>query len=336
MKAITLNDFGDVGNFRLTTVPDPVPAGNEVLVQVKAVSFNPIDCQMRRGAKESGLLRSPILGRECSGVVVETGTDVTAFTPGDKVAAYVGSLASNGTYAELIAIPHQLLAKIPAGLSFEQAATLPLVGLTAWQCLQRLDIPKDEPVFIAGGAGGVGTILIKLLIASGYRDVITTAGNNRSTAHLAALGISPDNIWNYKQTAFCNYLLRQTPSGEFNYCVDLVGGAMSEACASLLKIEGVYGDVANCTTGKARETLFAKAATIVNIANYARALTGDMADAAIYGQKLSALFATIADGLISPPFVQVLGEFGVDPVSKAHLLLEQNQAGGYKLVMLNP
>jgi NADPH:quinone reductase-like Zn-dependent oxidoreductase len=167
MKAVILRDFGGVENFEWAEVPKPVVQASQVLVKIKAAAFNPIDYQMRRGDSEKKLLKSAILGRELSGIVEGVGEGVERFAPGDMVAAYVSSLASNGTYAEYISIPQQLVAKMPAGLSFEQAASLPLVGLTALQCVERLHLHPKDRVFVSGGAGGVGTILLQLLAIGG-------------------------------------------------------------------------------------------------------------------------------------------------------------------------
>lgn len=334
MKAIVLKDFGSTDNFVLAEVATPNITDNEVLVKIMASSFNPIDYQMRQGATESKLLKSPILGRELSGVVVERGKNANEFSVGDNVSAYVGSLASNGTYAEFISIPKQLLAKNPKALSFAQAAALPMVGMTALQCFNRLAIPKNQTIFIAGGAGGVGTILIKLLLATGNTHIITTAGNEESKNQLLKLGLSADAIINYKQTDFKEQLLSKTSSGKFDYCIDLVGGNMSEVCAELLQIHGTYADITFLATDKARELLFDKAATIVNVANYAYTLSGNEEDIAFYGKALAELFDKIDQQLLSPTDITVVGNLNVETVAKAHLLMENNQTKGKKLVMV--
>ncbi len=199
MKAIILKDFGGVENFELTEIENPQIKNDEVLIKIRATAFNPIDYQMRQGATESKLLKSPILGRELSGEIVEIGESVNSFLIGDKVSAYVGSLASNGTYAEFISVPSKLLAKNPSKLSFLQATAIPMVGMTAFQCFNRITIPKEKPIFIAGGAGGVGTILIKLLIANGNQNIFTTARNDESITHLKNIGVHENNIINYKK-----------------------------------------------------------------------------------------------------------------------------------------
>jgi NADPH:quinone reductase-like Zn-dependent oxidoreductase len=131
MKAIVLNGFGDSSNFKLTELPTPTIKANEVLVQIKAAAFNPIDYQMRKGLRESRLMRSPVLGREFSGIVVATGPDASRFKTGDEVLALAGSMGSNGTYAEYIALNEQLLALKPVNISFEEGGSHSLIWLNS-------------------------------------------------------------------------------------------------------------------------------------------------------------------------------------------------------------
>lgn len=335
MKAIVLKDFGSTDHFELIEMEDPVMQENEVLVQIKASSFNPIDYQMRQGATESKLLKSPVLGRELSGIVIATGKQVTDFFVGDAVTAYVGSLTTNGTYAELISIPMHLIAKNPQALSFAEAAALPMAGMTALQCFQRLILPADKPLLITGGAGGVGTMLIKLLLASGQTHIITTAGNEQSKTHLRALGINENHIVDYRQPHFPEILQSKSADGTFDHIIDLVGGTMSEISATLLNVHGTYVDVTFQATANAKEMLFDKATTIINVANYAYALTGKRQNISFYGSMLTVLFDKITQQLIAPPAIHILGPLEVGTVKKAHQLMEENKTMGKKLIMIN-
>lgn len=335
MKAIVLKGFGGTENFELQEVENPFPKENEVLVKVKAAAFNPIDCQMRQGSRESKLMKSSILGRELAGVVAAIGKKVTQFKIGDRVAAYVGSLASNGTYAELISIPEELIARMPDQLSYEEAAALPMVGMTALQCFKRMQIPKQKPIFITGGAGGVGTILIKLLLANGNHHFYTTAGNDYSINHLVSLGVKKDNIINYKEHDVIAALKDKIATGTFEYTIDLVGAEMSEVCAELIAIYGTYADVTSLTTVKARETLFDKATTIINIANYAHTFKKEQGSLSYYGEALKALFNMMDHKEITPASVHVVGSMSVETVSTAHQLIDDNKAKAKKLVMTN-
>ncbi|QMU29376.1 quinone oxidoreductase family protein [Adhaeribacter radiodurans] len=334
MKAVVLKSFGSIDNFALTEVENPNVAANEVLVKIKATAFNPIDYQMRQGSSESKLLKSFILGRELSGVILEVGHNVTGFATGDEITAYVGSLASNGTYAELISIPQQLIAKKPSVLSHAQAAALPLVGLTALQCFERLTLPLEATIFMSGGAGGVGTILIQLLLTRGYQKLITTAGNTESQNHLLSLGLPSKHIIDYHENDYLAKIKDQVPRGTYDGCIDLVGGYMAEVCAELIKIHGVYVDVTFLTTIKAREVLFNKATTILNVANYAYTLSGNIADTSLYGKNLTTLFQKVESRIILPAEVEIIGNLNVETVQLAHQKLETNQTKGKKLVML--
>ncbi|MGC3978267.1 MAG: NADP-dependent oxidoreductase [Paludibacteraceae bacterium] len=331
MKAVILKDFGSVENFEFKEIEQPIPQKDEVLIKIKATAFNPIDYQMRQGATESKLLKSPILGRELSGEIVQLGKDVNSFEIGDKVSAYVGSLASSGTYTEFISVPSELVAKNPDKLTFAQAAAIPMVGMTALQCFHRITIQKNKSIFIAGGAGGVGTILIKLFLANGNKNIYTTSGNSDSTNHLKNIGIDENNILDYKKGNIINTL--KDKNINFEYVIDLVGGSMSEVCAKLIDIFGTYVDVTFLTTEKAREILFDKATTIVNIANYAPALKLDADNLDYYGNALRELFDKIGRNIISPTEINIVGTLSVETVQKAHLVMENNQTKGKKLIM---
>ncbi|MFZ4861393.1 quinone oxidoreductase family protein [Sphingobacterium sp. Mn56C] len=331
MDAIVLHNFGGVENFSLKTVEEPVLDDFSVLVQIKATAFNPIDYQMRMGSTESKLLHSPILGREFAGQVIAVGAAVKQFEVGDAVAAYVGSLASNGTYAQRIAVPEALLAKIPEQLSFEEAAALPMVGLTALQCVSRLQLPTDAAVFITGGSGAVGSMVIRLLKAAAVDRIYTTAANEARIADLQSLGLSPACIINYNTEPVRETLLQR--HGVFQYVIDLVGGALSETCAEVLDVFGTYVDVTSFTTDKARALLFDKAASCMHIANYAMALHKGVSGFASYGDGLRSLFAAIENKAISPLQVKCIGGLTVQTVQQAHLLMENNDARGKKLVM---
>jgi len=331
LKAIILKGLGGIENFELSEIENPEVKKDDVLIKIKATAFNPIDYQMRQGATESKLLKSAILGRELSGEVVGLGEEVTFFQIGDKVSAYVGSLASNGTYTEFISVPAKLVAKNPNKLSFEQATALPMAGMTALQCFNRIVIPKEKPIFITGGAGGVGTILIKLFLANGNVNIYTTAGSNDSIGHLKNIGLNESNIVNYKEDNVVNVLKEKV--GYFEYVIDLVGGDMSEVCAEIIDIFGTYADVTFLATKDAKEVLFDKATTILNIANYAPALKSGPQKFEYYGNSLQEIFDKITKGIISSSDINVVGTLSVETVRKAHQMLEHNQTNGKKLIM---
>lgn len=182
MKVIRYRSLanGDDGSpFVEVEVPAPVPGPHDLLVSVKAVSINPVDTKVR-----SGLVQVPdtvdVLGWDAAGTVVDIGTDVHLFKPGQDV-FYAGTFSRSGANADLHLVDERMVGVKPSSLSFAQSAALPLTSLTAWQLLfDRLAVPIGKPVdarslLVVGGAGGVGSILIQLARRLTGLTVIATA-----------------------------------------------------------------------------------------------------------------------------------------------------------------
>jgi NADPH2:quinone reductase len=329
MRAITLKQFGGTDQFELREVPMPGNPDGNVLVQIKASAFNPIDFQMRLGLGESKLSASPILGREMSGVVADPGT--SEFKKGDAVFAYVGSKGSNGTYAEYVSVPQDMVALIPGNISFLEAAAIPMVSMTALQCVERMGARPNESVLITGGAGGVGSVLIQLLQLSGIDRLVSFAGNDSSRKALFRFGLSEASIIDYRSGELPVKARAANQGQDYDHCVDIVGGPMSELCAQLLKTGGSYSDIAFLGTKASREELFDKAVTVYNISNYAYA--SDSSRLGYYGEKLSYLGGLIKRGELLPPSVHSVGSMTAETVAEAHLLMEENRTNGQKIVM---
>ncbi len=329
MKAIILNGFGDVSNFSLAEVEVPVIKDDEVLIQLKAAAFNPIDYQMRLGLRESRIMKSPVLGRELSGIIVETGKNVVGYHVGEEIIAASGSRGSNGSYAEFMALNSSFIAHKPANISFEAAAAIPSAGLTAWQCFNRMRVEANSSVFISGGAGAVGRFLIKLLLINGCTNIVTTAGSEQSINALIALGLKPSQIIDYKKDNMEQNILNANNGRGFDFAVEIVGGVLAETAANVLDINGTYVDVTFLGTELTRETLFDKGCVIINIANYAQAAK----NANWYGQTLNELASLIRQNKIAPPEINSVGDLSVETVQLAHTLMETNRIFGKKLVM---
>lgn len=180
MKAFVLDGYGKQAAMRLADVPDPTLRDDEVLVQVHAAGVNLLDAKVRNG--EFKLLlpyRMPlILGHDVAGVVVKVGPQVRQFKPGDEVYARPDDLRI-GSFAELLPVKASSLALRPQGLTMEEAASLPLVGLTAWQALVEMArLKPGQKVFIQAGSGGVGTFAIQLAKHLGATVATTTSAAN--------------------------------------------------------------------------------------------------------------------------------------------------------------
>ncbi len=173
-------------------LPRPEPTGRDILVEVKAISVNPVDTKIRRGAKpEAGQWK--VLGWDAAGVVSAVGPEATIFKPGDAV-FYAGAINRPGTNAEFHLVDERIVGGKPKSLDFSAAAALPLTSITAWEMLfDRLDVDRPVPgganaIVIIGGAGGVGSIAIQIARALTDLTVIATASRPETVEWVKSLG----------------------------------------------------------------------------------------------------------------------------------------------------
>ena len=173
-------------------LPDPSPTGRDLLVQIKAVSVNPLDIKVRtRTAPPEGEVK--VLGWDASGIVLKTGSEATLFRPGDEV-WYAGSITRPGTNAELHLVDERIVGRKPRSLDDARAAAMPLTSITAWELLfDRLAVvpgkaPCDDSLLIIGAAGGVGSILTQLASRLTGLKVIGTASRPESVEQVTSLG----------------------------------------------------------------------------------------------------------------------------------------------------
>ncbi|GAA3524871.1 NADP-dependent oxidoreductase [Aeromicrobium panaciterrae] len=180
MKSFIVERYAKTGAVRAAERPDPEINADEVLVHVEAAGVNPLDSKIAAGEFKLILPYRPpfVLGHDLAGVVARVGPAVTQFAPGDTVYARPGDFRV-GTFAELISVREKDLALKPTTISYEQAASLPLVALTAWQALvEKGRISPGQKVFIHAGSGGVGTIAIQLAKHLGASVATTTSTAN--------------------------------------------------------------------------------------------------------------------------------------------------------------
>lgn len=195
MKAVAYQTPGPIDRADAladVTLDNPAPQGRDLLVEVKAISVNPVDAKVRSAvAPEAGGWK--VLGWDAVGTVVAVGPAATLFKPGDAV-WYAGALDRPGANSELHLVDERIVGAKPASLSDPEAAALPLTALTAWEMLfDRLDVRKPVPgaadaALIIGGAGGVGSIAIQLLRALTDLTVIATASRPETRDWVRALG----------------------------------------------------------------------------------------------------------------------------------------------------
>lgn len=333
MKAIVLKAFGGTENFAIEEVPNPELKPGTVKIKIKATSFNPIDYQMRSGMAESKMLKSTILGREMAGIIVEVENSSSKFKIGDEVYGYVSNFGSSGTYTEYIVVPEVIIAKKPKNIDFNQASSLAIVGLTAIQTIEKCNIQKNDSVFITGGSGGVGSMIIRLLLKDGVKNIYTTGGNQESIGKIISYGLPKQNIINYKTENVIQKIFDLTNGEKIDFAIETVGGLMSEICGDILKINSTFADVSFLSTKVAREKLFYLGTTIQNIFIYIHGMEGNIEKMKYYNSKLSILANFIENGLISETPIKVVGKLSVETVRKAHEIMESNQTQGSKLVM---
>ena len=198
MKAFQLQQY-DKKNLALNCVdlPRPQVAPNEVLIEVKAAGVNPLDNMITRGDVKmiTPYALPQTMGNECAGVIVEVGSEVSDFAVDDAVFSRL-PISRPGAFAEYVAVPADAVARMPEGLSFEEAASIPL---TAYQALDLLEAKPGSSIFISGGSGGLGAMAIPLAKARGLK--VYTNGNSASRERVMALGqiaistIARKTIW---------------------------------------------------------------------------------------------------------------------------------------------
>lgn len=200
MQALQLKQYGGLDYAAFAELPRPTPGPGELLVRVHAVGLNPIDNLIPKGDFKPILkTRLPAtLGSDLAGVIVAVGSGVTRFTVGDAVYASIFD-TPHGSLAEFAIVPEQAAALKPANLDFVQAASIPMVGLTAWQAMhERMQLKPGQKVFIPAGSGGIGTFAIQLARHLGAR-----VGTTTSTANVELVrGLGADDIIDYKKQPF--------------------------------------------------------------------------------------------------------------------------------------
>jgi NADPH:quinone reductase-like Zn-dependent oxidoreductase len=251
MEAIVYTRYGPPDVLELRQVDKPSPGENEILVRVRAASVNPADWHIMRGLPyvvrlDRGLRRPGFtrLGIDVAGVVEAVGRNVTRFQPGDEVFG-----ASRGSFAEYVCTQGKALVLKPAGLSFEEAAALPVAAFTALQGLRdHGQIQPGQRVLVNGAAGGVGTLAVQ--VARAFGAEVTGVCSTRNLELVRSLGA--DRVIDYTQENF-------TRSGQrYDLLLDCVGNHSLPACRSALSPSGTYVMVAGSLANILRVALFAR------------------------------------------------------------------------------
>jgi NADPH:quinone reductase-like Zn-dependent oxidoreductase len=230
VKAFVVESYGEDG-LRAADVPVPEVGRNDVLVEVKAASINPLDKMVRNGEfKQLIKYKRPfVLGHDLSGVVVQVGAGARGFEVGDEIYARPRDLRI-GAFADLIAIDQDDVALKPHSLSFEEAAAVPLVALAAWQALVDLaDVKPGQKVLVHAGAGGLGSTVVQLAKHLGAH--VATTAHTDDVDRVRALGA--DEVIDFTKTDFAEVL------AGYDVVLDSLGGKNLEKSLTVLRRGGL-------------------------------------------------------------------------------------------------
>jgi NADPH:quinone reductase-like Zn-dependent oxidoreductase len=264
MKAVLIHRFGDTGVLQAGDAPEPAIGDGDVLIRLKAAALNHLDLWVRSGERERNIPLPHILGCDGSGTIARVGSNVRSFTEGDAVLISPGlscgvcplcragtdnlcreyrvlGVRDPGTYAEYVRVPEANAVKIPEGLSFHEAAAIPLVFLTAWHMLVTLaKLREGETVLVHGAGSGVGSAAIQISKLLGAR-VITTAGSSEKLEKASRLGA--DIVVNYREEDFVEAVKRATEKRGVDVVFEHIGGEVFEKSITVL---GKGGRLVTC------------------------------------------------------------------------------------------
>ena len=232
MKAVVFKTYGGNEVIEVTQVPKPEPGAHDVLIKVHAAAINPVDWKIRCGMAKilTGWNFPKILGSECSGEIVETGRHVKDRKRGDEVIGFPG-IRRLSAFAEYVSVPERNAFRKPANISFEEAATVPVAGLTALQSLRNLGhVSHNSRVLINGASGGVGTFAVQIAKILGAH--VTAVCSSPNTELLKEIGA--DDIIDYTEKDFT------TGDERYDMIFDAVSKRSFRECKRVLKPHGIY------------------------------------------------------------------------------------------------
>ena len=309
MRAIVQHSYGGPEVLELEEVPTPEPIATEVQVRVHAASINPVDFKTRAGTGMAGILEPPMtIGWDVAGTVTEVGVGVTRFCVGDEVLGMPWFPREAGAYAEYVAAPSRHFVGKPHTLSFEEAAALPLAGLTAWQLVvDAISLQQGDDILIHGGAGGVGHLAVQIAKARGA-TVFATARAEQAE-WLRELGA--DEVIDYRSERF------EERVADLDAVIDFPGGDLGARSLEVLRPGGKLVQV----RGTVAEELLAAAK------DRQQRVTGFLVEPDPVG--LDGLVSLVEAGKLQIHVDQVLD---LEQAAEAHRMAEAHHGGG-KLVL---
>ncbi len=324
MRAMVIHEYGPASVLVEGTLPEPTVGPRDVLIDVKASSVNPIDTKIRSGAQR-GVIRYALpqaLGLDVSGVVLEVGSAVTRFKAGDEVYSSP-THRRQGCYAERVVIAEPEIALKPKNISHEEAASIPLVGLTAWQCLMpTLEQRGDHRVFIQAGSGGVGSFAIQL--AKHHEAWVATTASERNHELVTRLGA--DLAIDYHTQRFEDVL------HDIDVVLDALGTTERDRAMDVLRQAGRLANIRGTMPESTKKygPLLGIIPTFWDMASFIirgrlRGLRPAVVLKQCDGEQLGQITALIEAGAIKPVVDRVLP---MTDAAEAHAYLETGRARG--------
>jgi len=314
MKAVVLKGFGGIEHLVMEELPAPSIAADEVLVQVRAISINPVDVKTRAGKGLAGRLKEIkplIIGWDISGIVTEVGTDVTSFKKGDAVFGMVNFPGHGQAYAEYVAAPAAHLALKPSNISHEEAAAATLAALTAWQAMvTHAKVQAGAQVLIHAASGGVGHYAVQLAKHLGAKVTGTSSGSNK--AFVFSLGA--DHHIDYKREVL------EDVAHHMDFVLDTIGGDNIDHSLNVTKKGGT---VISIPSGL-NETVVEKAK--------AKGVNGYFFLVQSNGEDMQQIAALLEKGILKST---VSKTFPFDQIGQAHLAVESGRTIGKIVISVN-
>lgn len=313
MKAYILNEVGGVENLLLRDIERPAPQAGEVLVEVKAISVNPVDVKVRPIEDVLNTIvgeeRPAILGWDIAGMVAAVGEGVTRFDVGDNVFGMVNFPGHGKAYAEFVAAPEAHLAKMPSNASFEEAAATTLAALTAWQVLKPR-IKQGDRVLIHAGSGGVGHFAIQIAKNLGAHVIATSSAKNRDFV----MSLGADEHIDYREQKFEEVLT------DIDFILDGLGGDVLD---NSLKVVNDGGGIVSLPTWEFPEDMQAAADS--------RQVALEFVLVQSNGEDMDQLKEMVESGALKP---HVSKTFSFVQMADAHTQIESGRTVGKVVVIL--
>lgn len=311
MKAIILNAPGGIDQLQYTEVPQPAVGENEVLIQVKAISLNPVDVKTRAGKGVYGRLKELthlIIGWDIAGIVAAVGTKVTTFRPGDAVFGMVNFPGHGQAYAEYVAAPAHHLAHKPTTISFEEAAAATLAPLTVWQAMaNHPQVGPGKRVLIHAAAGGVGHFAVQIAKYRGAYVIGTSSAANKDFV----LRLGADEHIDYRAQPF------EQVAGPIDFVLDTLGGDNIDRSLTIINRGGaiisILSGLSEAVVQKAKD----------------KGVDGSFMLVQSSGRDLEAIAALLANGTLKTHISQV---YPFHEMGAAHLHVETGRTVGKVVV----